>query len=244
MIGKFRAVIFDMDGTLRKSWTHGGEMFADRARELGLRVSEDDHHRAVRWDHYYWAESPQLRADMEMFESDMSDEFWLNYARRRLIALGCQPDRAAELAVPVQDHMKTFQRPPDSAMDGIIPVLQELQRRDVILGILSNRENPYDALVEQLGLKGFFAFAIASGVIKVRKPSREAFDYVLQHTKTQPHETVYVGDNFFADVIGARKAGWFPVLYDPRGIFHDPGCDALRSYADLIPLLAGSAENR
>jgi FMN phosphatase YigB (HAD superfamily) len=50
-------------------------------------------------------------------------------------------------------------------------------------------------------------------------------------------QTLYVGDNYFADVIGARRAGLQPVLYDPKGIFHDPGCPVITNFNDLQKVL-------
>jgi hypothetical protein len=38
-------------------------------------------------------------------------------------------------------------------------------------------------------------------------------------------------------VIGARRAGLQPVLYDPRRLFHEPGCPVIVSLEDLIRVL-------
>jgi FMN phosphatase YigB (HAD superfamily) len=47
-------------------------------------------------------------------------------------------------------------------------------------------------------------------------------------------ETVYVGDNYFADVVGSRRAGLHPVLYDPRGIFPEADCSTIKSFDELM----------
>jgi len=52
-----------------------------------------------------------------------------------------------------------------------------------------------------------------------------------------PVEAAYVGDNYYADVVGARRAGLTPVLYDPRGIFPDPGCASIVSFDQLPQVL-------
>jgi len=48
---------------------------------------------------------------------------------------------------------------------------------------------------------------------------------------------MYIGDNFFADVIGARRAGIHPVLLDTDGIFHQPGCPSIKSLTEIPGLL-------
>ena len=52
-----------------------------------------------------------------------------------------------------------------------------------------------------------------------------------------PDETVYVGDNYYADVVGARRAGLQPVLYDPHLIFPDADCITICSLDKLIPVI-------
>ena len=47
-----------------------------------------------------------------------------------------------------------------------------------------------------------------------------------------------MGDNFYADVLGARRGGLIPVLYDRRGVFPDPGCATIRSFDELEAALA------
>ena len=53
-----------------------------------------------------------------------------------------------------------------------------------------------------------------------------------------PESAAYIGDNYYADVVGARAAGLHPVLIDPLGIFPDAGCDTIRSLSELERVLA------
>jgi FMN phosphatase YigB (HAD superfamily) len=48
---------------------------------------------------------------------------------------------------------------------------------------------------------------------------------------------MYVGDNYYADVVGARAAGLRPILYDPLGIFPEPDCESIRSFDELKSIL-------
>jgi FMN phosphatase YigB (HAD superfamily) len=51
--------------------------------------------------------------------------------------------------------------------------------------------------------------------------------------KLGAREVIYVGDNYYADVVGARSAGLQPVLYDPLGIFPDADCATIKSFDEL-----------
>ncbi len=112
----------------------------------------------------------------------------------------------------------------------LLPVLKEGGYR---LGVLSNREKSFTEEMETLGLGSFFEVMLAGGELRMWKPEPHLFVHACEVMKVKPTEAAYVGDNYFADVIGARRAGLRPVLYDPRGIFPDPGCLRITSFGEL-----------
>ncbi len=69
------------------------------------------------------------------------------------------------------------------------------------------------------------------------KPEPQIFAHACEQLSVEPSETAYVGDNYFADVVGAQRAGLQPVLYDPRGVFPDPDCLRIRSFDELEGIL-------
>jgi predicted HAD superfamily phosphohydrolase YqeG len=48
---------------------------------------------------------------------------------------------------------------------------------------------------------------------------------------------MYIGDNYFADIVGSRRAGLLPVLYDPISLFPDADCAIIKSLAEIPSLL-------
>src|ERR1044071_7109918 len=98
-----KAIFFDLDGTLRHSVPTGGEVFTDYVITLGLNVDQDARLRAFRWEHFYWASSEDLRNDL-LAHSPESENFWIEYSRRRLVALGPSPEQALELAPKPPAH--------------------------------------------------------------------------------------------------------------------------------------------
>lgn len=71
-----KAVLFDLDGTLRHHIPAAGDVFVDYARSMGLHISEEDHIRAEHWVHHYFAFSLELQADGNLFKDDLKG-FWL-----------------------------------------------------------------------------------------------------------------------------------------------------------------------
>src|SRR5690349_3990368 len=106
-----KAVFYDLDGTLRTSNPSPRDAFASQAVHLGLTVTDEDRLRAARWEHSYFAESDEVRADRLAFPEEES--FWTNYGRRQLVVLGASPEQAKELAPALQRYMGEHYRPED-----------------------------------------------------------------------------------------------------------------------------------
>ena len=84
---------------------------------------------------------------------------------------------------------------------------------------------------------GISILTVIGGEAGSKKPEPGIFQHTLALPKPTPAETMYVGDNYFADVIGARNAGIHPVLLDTDGIFHQPDCPTIKSLAELREIL-------
>ena len=234
-----KAVFFDLDGTLRHNLPSGGEVFADHAVELGLQASAEDRLRAARWEHFYWANSAELKADRVTY-AGQNGAFWNRYGQRQLVALGAHTLQAAELAPKMTDYMLHAYKPQSVVPSDAMRVLPVLKEGGFKLAVISNRDKPYQEEMEALGLAPFLAFSLAGGEINAFKPEPEIFGHACRRLQVDMGEAAYVGDNYFADVVGARAAGLTPVLYDPRRIFPDPGCAIIRSFEELPAVLHAS----
>jgi FMN phosphatase YigB (HAD superfamily) len=72
----------------------------------------------------------------------------------------------------------------------------------------------------------------------VEKPFPRIFEIGLAAVGAVARETLYVGDIYAIDVLGAQDAGLQAVLIDPLGEY-DVFCQKTRSLGDLLPLLPG-----
>ena len=231
-----KAIFFDLDGTLRHSIPSGGEVFTDYVKTLGLPVDEDANLRAMRWEHFYWANSQDLRNDL-LAHSAETENFWIEYSRRRLIALGASEQWAREFAPRTSIHMGEVYKPDSIVPEDVRRTLPQLKEAGYILAVISNRDKPFQDLLEDHGISQFFDFSLAAGQVKVWKPEPGIFEHGLQRVNLPASEVIYIGDNYYADVVGARRAGLQPVLYDPLGIFPDPDCITIQSLDELIAIV-------
>jgi HAD superfamily hydrolase (TIGR01662 family) len=231
-----KAVFFDLDGTLRHSVPSGGDVFTDYVMSLGLRVNDEDRLRAMRWEHLYWASSADLREDLVAHSGD-TENFWIEYSRRRLVALGVSPARAMEFAPKASAHMGEEYKPDSVIPDDVRRSLPELKQAGYMLAVISNRDKPFQEILVSHNINEFFDFSLAAGEVNIYKPEPGVFEHALKQANLTAEETVYVGDNYFADVIGARRAGLRPVLYDPKGIFPEADCTTIKSFDELTSVL-------
>jgi putative hydrolase of the HAD superfamily len=232
-----RAVFFDLDGTLRLTVPSWGQLFDTYVVKYSNQVlTKERRHRAQRWEHHYWAQSLELLDDLEVM--DIGEQlFWINYTRRRLNALGFSPSYASNQAAHIQQALRDT-NPTETIVPDAIQTLITLQQRDMLVALVSNRNNSIEDLLVSLGLREHLAFVVISGEVGHWKPDPAIFDHALRLSGTDPAETVYVGDNYFADVVGAKRAGLHPVLVDPCGIFNDPGCPVITTLSELPALLS------
>lgn len=132
------------------------------------------------------------------------------------------PDFPEEKIAPLSSKLTRLWRDCDGhrvARPDVRSTVIELHKRGYVLGIIANTvtetEIP-DWIVED-GLTGFFKDVVLSSKVGLRKPGPEIYWEAARRIGSQPEHCVYVGDNPFRDVEGARKAGFGMVI-----ILHEP----------------------
>ena len=236
MQNHIKAIFFDLDGTLRHSVPTGGDVFNQYVASLSFSFSAEDRLRAMRWEHHYWASSTDLRDDLLAHSAD-TENFWIEYTRRRLVALGLSSEAAVQIAPRVSAHMGEMYKPDSVVPEDVRRTLSALREAGYHLAVISNRDRPFQDVLDAHGLSEFFPYSLAGGEVDSFKPEPGIFEHALRQVKVTAPETVYVGDNYYADVVGARRAGLEPVLYDPNHIFPDADCATIRSFDELIGVI-------
>jgi FMN phosphatase YigB (HAD superfamily) len=95
------------------------------------------------------------------------------------------------------------------------PLLGRLAWRHV-LGVLSNwpLAATVDRFVEHAGWAGYFRAIVVSQRVGTIKPSRVMFDVALRELRVDAAHALHVGDDWAADVVGAKQAGWRAAYLD------------------------------
>ncbi len=228
----YKAIFFDLDGTLRHTVPLGAEVYRKKVAELGMPISDEKNLEVSKWEHYYWASSPDLREDFKKFAGD-DDAFYKNYALTRLAKMGATPEQAERFCLDIFKYFREEHTPENHVPPELFEILPNLRSDGYKLAVLSNRREAFDDILKELNLFEFFDGVMAAGDLGSWKPDPKVFTPLLDKLELSPKETLYIGDNYFADVVGARNAGLAPLLYDPRGIFPEADCARMTSFTEL-----------
>src|SRR3989442_11154763 len=102
--------------------------------------------------------------------------------------------------------------------------LQRGRDAGLIVGVISNSNGSVQRALEEAGLAAHLQFVIDSSVVGIAKPDPRIFELGVRAAGTTPEHTVYVGDSYFVDVVGARRAGLGAVLFDPGRLWGERDC--------------------
>ncbi len=211
---RFQAILFDLDGTLRANEPEGVEAFIDYARRAGLNLTAAQVVLCERAVHRYWADGAQVADHLARFDER---GFWINYNRILLEAMGI--DDCADCAHRIQDYFDDYQ-PVDRVFPDTPRVLRALKEDGYVLGLVSNREGDLAPLAAQYGIGEYFDFTLSGGQAGSFKPDERIFRQALQMAGAVPaSRALYIGDNYYADVLGATAVGMEALLIDPRDVF-------------------------
>ncbi|MCX8094293.1 MAG: HAD family hydrolase [Candidatus Goldbacteria bacterium] len=86
-----------------------------------------------------------------------------------------------------------------------------LKKKGFKLGIISNASPEAENILKRTGIYDIFDSIIISEKVGFEKPDVNIYKKALKTINVLPEETIFVGDNFIADIKGAIKANITPV---------------------------------
>jgi putative hydrolase of the HAD superfamily len=116
--------------------------------------------------------------------------------------------------------------------DDVFSTLEELERHDLKLAVVSNWDSYLPNLLASLGLDRFFPVIAVSAIEETGKPHPEIFRRACRRLDVRPAEALHVGDSVAEDLEGARSAGLSALLLDRQNL-HVEIADRITSLAEL-----------
>jgi putative hydrolase of the HAD superfamily len=120
--------------------------------------------------------------------------------------------------------------------------LDALVARGYALGVVTNGRSPFqERNIAAMGIASHFDTVLVSEAEGVSKPEQEIFLRAARRLGVTAAETVFVGDNPQADIVGAQGAGMMAIWFTPRArgeCSHADGvCNALSELVGVVEAL-------
>ncbi len=229
LIRKCDAVIFDCADTLLRLDPPREVIFRDAAAEKGfdLRLSDIAHAYEL-VDFAFKVKSSELRSLTD------KSKFYRTYNAGLCAALGIHQSSERLTAVLIE---RFSQRRRWVAFEDAADTLRVIGER-VPVHVLANWDKGLDDVIRRAGLRDLLHDVAASEVLGAEKPNRACFDAFLSRNMLNPNWVVYVGNEYIADVMGAREAGMTPVLVDRDDRLAAADCLRIRALSELSALLS------
>ncbi|MFT8889716.1 MAG: HAD family hydrolase [Ethanoligenens sp.] len=103
------------------------------------------------------------------------------------------------------------------AYESVASVLSMLKRRGIRRILISNWDDTAIEILKQNGIFSLLDQIVISSEVKISKPDQRIFELALFKAGVKPEHTLYVGDNYYNDYIGASCAGLKFVLINHIG---------------------------
>jgi 2-haloalkanoic acid dehalogenase type II len=229
---KIKAVLFDLGGTLVKTWTP--EMtYRSLLSSFGIDRSTE----AIR-------EAIEL-VEKEFEESNFGSEYgkvsytqyWDRWDAEVLKHLGIPRSQ-----IPANEVLaKWWKYAACVAYPDAKDSLERLRQMGVRVGLVSNAyEEDIDPILSKANLaKRLFDVVVGVNTIKKAKPQPDIFRYALAKLDVKPKETVFVGDHVDNDYRGARAVGIRALLIERESRSKDDtsNFERIKSLQEILRLI-------
>lgn len=190
----------------------------------------------------------QVKADLQKFLNyyrGINEHYWKLYREEKVTKEEMRLGRLKDTFVKINENFDiqlleklsvdyiTFLPHHNQLFEGAHEILEHLYV-NYKLHIITNgfNEVQYKKL-ENSDLTKYFDKIITSEDAGVKKPNRIIFEYALEITKAVSSESIMIGDNWEADIMGAKDAG-FDVIF--CNFNAQPVSENIKSVTNLIEI--------
>jgi putative hydrolase of the HAD superfamily len=212
-----KGIIFDINGTLVDILTDEGNEEIYRGLSHFLTFQGMHIHRKELRDEYFSIMAEQRRASAEAFPEFDTVLLWREFLERRPQACAALPKAKLRLLPLVLSEMyRGVSRYRLQLFPKVGNILDDLARR-YKLAIVSDAQSAWaEPELRAVGIHHHFKPIVISGDFGFRKPDRRLFQAALDGLGLGPEAVLFVGDDMYRDVYGARQMGLKTVYFASR----------------------------
>lgn len=230
MLSKYKAVLFDVSGTLLRVEPSVGEVYATYARPFGFKGSGKELNRLF---HKEWINSGGIESLGEKSGEQAERDFWKSLVFQVFEHSGGLEnfEHYFEIiyeAFARKDHWHVFDDVIDSG------ILEKLKNSSITLGVVSNWDSRLHTILKGTGLAEYFDFILASAEVGSAKPDKKIFIEAIRRSGVKPAEVCHIGDDLRADIRGANSVGIEAILIDRNSRHKKNSLATISSFQELL----------
>jgi len=230
VLSKYKAVFFDVGGTLLRVKPSVGDVYANYARPFGFQGSAEELNHLFQKE---WANFGGIESLGKNSGEQEEKKFW-----ERLVSQVFEHSGGLE---NFEDYFeiiyKAFERKEHwHVFDDVIgsDLLRKLKQSGVTLGVVSNWDSRLHTILESTGLAGYFDFILASAEVGSAKPDKNIFLEAIRISKVSLQEACHIGDDIRADIQGANSIGMEAILIDRSKKHKKNGLTTVSCFQELL----------
>ena len=154
--------------------------------------------------------------------------FWYMFYSHLFEELGLQQDGLRDSLVAATRVSANW----GAIRPGTREILQRIGKKYRI-GVISNSDGKIAALLERSGIADCFLNITDSGLVGREKPHPAIFQAALRTMDVAPEDSLYVGDMYSVDYLGATGVGMQAMLFDVCGAYRKMNLPRVESLEEL-----------
>ena len=208
-----QGIIFDINGTLIDIQTDEGSEEIYRAISHFLTYHGIYRHRGEIRDAYFRIMDEQRKASREEYPEFDAPSVWRELIRQFPGGEAFGPLKLRQVARFLAEVFRGISRNRLQLYPDVVSVLNEFQPR-FRMAAVSDAQSAW-ALPEMkaVGIDAYFKPVIVSGAFGFRKPDRRLFRAALSGMRLQADQVLFVGNDMYRDIFGARQLGMKTVFF-------------------------------
>jgi HAD superfamily hydrolase (TIGR01509 family) len=216
-----QVIFFDVGNTL---------LFPNRAKMLAP-LASDRHPTRAQWQAV--ERRTKIEFDQGMQSGRVDHAFWWIFYNHLLEDLEGNRDGATRDSL-LRELVRNTQNSTnwDHILPGTRAALERIQNTFRI-AVISNADGKIEQILSRCGIAECFETITDSGLVGFEKPHPEIFQAALKTMNARADESLYVGDVYSVDYVGATNAGMQAVLFDVAGAYRDRLEPRVESLAQL-----------
>jgi len=112
-----------------------------------------------------------------------------------------------------------------------------MKARKLKTGLISNVGQEIDSYCIELGFAPYLDFKVTSFEVGFDKPHPEIFQRALDKAGIKAGDSLFIGDQYDQDIVGARGVGMNPILIDRKNGAAKLDCPVIKSLSEVVNFL-------